>query len=100
MSGNVTKLETEMLISYDLLAHAIQKALNCNNIGNEPELAIEEYHVDVEAIVSYPDNIDDGMPNMCSPSPLYQKEILHQYGAVEEGTRKYKNFLISLFVIF
>ena len=97
MSGNPLNLETELLIGFDLLAHSIQKALNCHNIQddkhptdryNRPKLAILEYSVEKEAIIKYPDDEHDGMPNMGAPFPLYNQEVLYQYTCTDEEERK------------
>ena len=52
-------------------------------------MAIEEYQLDSEAIVTYRDEIEDGMPHMGASVPVYQKEVLHQYNCNEEEDRKY-----------
>ena len=96
MSGNCRNLETELIIGFDNVAHAIQKALNVNNITDErtSTISIDRYQVDNEAIVSYPDDhsLTDGMPNMAAPFPLYYKEVLHQYNSSQEEDRKYKKY--------
>lgn len=98
MSGDITNLETELLIAFDLLAHAIQKALNCHNIQddrhptdryNKPELAIESFQIDSDAKITYPGEIDDGMPHMGTPFSVYHKKVLHSYNDLQEENRKY-----------
>ena len=106
MSGDVTKLETELLIAYDLLGHSIQQALNCHNIHDErhptdrynsPKLAIEDYQIDADAIITYPGDIEDNMPHMGSPFTVYHKDVLHKYDANDEENRKFTLYFNYIF---
>jgi len=87
MSGSPKNLETEMLIGYDNIAHAIQQALNVVE-GDNPKLAIVSYEVETEARVNYSDEIEDDMPNMGATHPLYRKEVLHEFDHADESDRK------------
>lgn len=111
MSGNWRNLETELLIAYDNLAHSIQKALNCHNIQsdkhpvdrhNKPSISIDRYQIDKDAHISYPDDfsLTDGMPNMASPMPLYNKEVQYEYSSVDEEERKCNLSRFFLHLIF
>ena len=89
MSGDVTNLETELLIGYDNLAHSIQKALNVERIENKPQLAILEYSQEPNARINYStDSASDAMPNMDLPFPLYNQTVLHEYDNRQEENRE------------
>ena len=93
MSGDIRNLETELLIAYDTLAHSIQQALNVTT-NDHTDITIDSYHVETEAKISYSDDMEDGLPNMGAPFPLYNRETHHELTAAEEGHCKYKKCYI------
>ena len=88
MSGDHINLETEMLIAYDNLAHAIQKALNFTRLCERPQLAILDYEKEPLAGLQGLDLSDDEVPNMAPPFPLFHQKVLHSYDEREEEYRK------------
>ena len=88
MSGDISNLETELLISYDLIAHAIQKALNLTGKDGRPQLSISEYVHEPEAKIDISNSSENPMPNMVEPFPLYYENVLHKLDETEEEIRK------------
>lgn len=97
MSGTTKHLPTELLICWDEISHAIMKLLNTHNTHNEkhptdrfnsPKLEIVEFVRNEEAIISYPDDIEDNMPDMLAGS-IYNKNVLYAYDESKEEDRKY-----------
>lgn len=88
MSGDHVHLETEMLIAYDNLAHAIQQALNLTRLNERPRLAVLEYEKEENARINVTTESADPMPYMAEPFPLYHQNTLHEYDEGDEEYRK------------
>ena len=88
MSGDHIHLETELLIAYDNLAHAIQQALNLTRLNERPRLEILEYEKEANAVVNVTTESADPAPYMAEPIPLYHQKVLHSYEEHEEEYRK------------
>ena len=87
------------MIQWDLVAQAIQQLLNVNNINdpqhpinrfNKPKLETFEFIKNEDALISYPGDIEDNMPDMLN-GPVYNKHVLHAYTESEEEIRKYSD---------
>ena len=97
MTGTTRNLPTELLIQWDLIAQAIQQLLNVNpdlettsrvRQNREPELETVEYIRNDDAIITYPGDIEDNLPDMMN-GEIYNKHVLHSYTETEESRRKY-----------
>ena len=89
MSGADVDLPVELLICWDNIASSIQKLLNTVNKTDESELEVVEYVRNDIAHITYPNDIEDNMPDMLS-GPIYNKDVLRHYNGGEEESRKYK----------
>ena len=96
MSGASRHLPTELLIQWDLIAQAIQQLLNVNpdletlsrvRQSRTPELETVEYIRNDDALISYPGDIEDNLPDMLN-GEIYNKHVLHSYTETEEGNCK------------
>ena len=88
MSGTDVNLPIELLICWDTVASSIQKLLNTVNHSDESKLEVVEYIRNDIAHVTYPDEIEDNMPNMLAGS-IYNKDVLRHYTAGEEDSSKF-----------
>ena len=92
-----------------MVAQAIQQLLNVNNIQdskhpvfrfNKPKLETYEFVRNDDALISYPGDIEDNMPDMFN-GPVYNKHVFHAFTETEEENRKYFNIWTSkYFLIF
>ena len=89
MSGTDVDLPTEMLICWDLISSAIQKILTTHDQPNDPDFEVVEFVRNEIAHVTYPDTIEDDMPNMLS-GPIYNKQVLMTHSDGERERCKYK----------
>ena len=96
MSGSQEYLPTELLISWDNIAVAIQKLLNTHTrqVDSDPDvrhyepvLEVTEFIRNEIACVTYEDEIEDNMPHMLA-GPIYNKKVLHAYSEADEEARK------------
>ena len=96
MTGNPRHLPTEVLIQWDLIAQAIQQLLNVNSDlettsrirrDHGPELETVKYIKNNDALISYPGDIEDNLPDMLN-GEIYNKHILHAYSQTEEDRCK------------
>ena len=87
MSGADVNLPTEILICWDTIAHAIREVLTTHNPSSQTQLEIVEYVRNDIAYVTYPDDIEDDMPDMLSGA-IYNQNVLKSYTAGEENARK------------
>ena len=88
MSGSIVQLEIELVLLVDELTHAIQKMLQVETLDNPQGLTLDEYILEPNAQLNYTDEMDDSMPHMGEPIPLYTKKVLHSYREGEESDRK------------
>ena len=88
MSGTDVNLPTEMLICWDLVSIAIQKLMTTHERSNDPPFEDVEYVRNEIAHVTYPNDIEDDMPDMLS-GPIYNKQVLWTYSDGERERRKY-----------
>ena len=84
MSGSVGLLELELLLGWDNLSHSLQKLLNVNNIGKEPEIKIIEYYSEF----GQEQAAAEDTPYM-GVQPMYYQGVLHAMTAPEEENRKF-----------
>ena len=88
MSGDIANLETELLISFDLIAHAIQKALNLTGREGRPQLAILEYVPESDAKINVSNSSEDPHPVMVEPFPLFHQNVLREFTEGDEDACK------------
>lgn len=89
MSGEIANLETELLIAFDLIAHAIQNALNLTGKNGRPQLAICDYVQEPDAKINVSNSSENPHPNMVEPFPLYYENVLHKMEETDEDACKY-----------
>ena len=76
-----------MLICWDLISSAIQKLLTTHARSNDSNFEVVEFVRNDIAHVTYPDDIEDDMPNMLAGS-IYNKQVLYTYSDGETERRK------------
>ena len=87
MSGADVNLPIETLICWDNIAHSIREVLTTHNRSSQTKLEIVEYIRNDVAYVTYPNDIEDDMPDMLSGA-IYNQNVLKSYTAGEEGSRE------------
>ena len=87
MSGADVYLPTELLICWDNISSSIREVLNTHNKSSQTQLEIVEYVRNDIAYVTYPNDIEDDMPDMLSGS-IYNRQVLKSFTAGEEGARE------------
>ena len=96
MSGSSEYLPTELLITWDNIAIAIQKILNTHTrqVDSDPDvrhyepvMEVAEFVRNEVACVTYEDEIEDNMPDMLA-GPIYNKNVLLSYTEADEEARK------------
>ena len=79
-----------------MVSKAIQQLLNVNNIKdpdhprnrfNKPKIETFEFIKNEDALISYPDDIEDNMPDMFNGA-IFNKNVLHPYDERQEENRK------------
>ena len=88
MSGSDVNLPMELLICWDNIASGIQKLLNTHSKSEEAQLEIVEYVRNDVAYITYPEDVEDDLPDMLA-GPIYNKKVLRAFTSGEESGRKF-----------